>query len=1072
MASATERVHARLLLAASLCLALPAAAPAQVTTADLVGRVTDGTGAVVLAASVTIENLGTAAKRSMAANAEGEFVFNLLPIGRYSLRVEAPKFHTFTVAEVVLAAGDRARVDARLEVGQAAESVEVMAGVSSLQTDSSTMSALVTEKAVQDLPVAGRNFVRLVQLVPGASEGVPNSLASGTRPDDRRQTSAASINGALDNQNNQLIDGMDNNERAIGTIGVKPSIDAIAEIKVQTNLYTAEVGRTAGGVVNVITKSGTNEFHGSAFGFMRNERFDARDFFAPVGQDKPRFRQQQYGGSLGGPLHKDKTFFFVDYEGFHEERSLSNVLTVPTARMRSGDFSELSVPIYDPLSSPRTPFPGNIIPAGRIDPIARHYLDLYPLPTSGGLANNFSGVRERTQDSWTADARIDHRFNETDYVFLRYSYNHVKTFVPGALPVVDGIEPGGNNGLFPGPNTTVAHGAQANYTRIFSPTLLGEVRLGYLRADIQSNPLNYGTNVSEQFGVPNVNIDEFTSALAAVTATGYANLGSASFVPLIQIDDALHANASLTKTKGSHNIKLGLGVVARKFTVFQSSFPVGPFTFDSRLTDNGAGAGGNTIASLLLGYPSAEQRSVSLIYPHYRTTEPSAYVQDDWRATSWLTLNMGLRYDIFTPYREDDDQLSNIDLATSKIIVAGQDGVSRTAGVTTDYGNVAPRLGFAASLRRSTVLRGGFGLTYFPGNYMSQSFMKNPPFISTFGPVNSGGISGGLPTLRFSSGLPVPTATSATNPAGTILGVEPDFKSTRVQQFNVVLEEELGGSVLSVGYVGSRGNHVAFAVPNLNLAPAGPGAVQARRKYYSTLPNVTTIGMFASDFNSYYNALQVTFQRRARQGMTFNANYTLGHSEATSPTPNDPSVIERFDYDNDVRHRGVLTLNWEMPFFRSRHGFGKQVLSGWQLNIVGFWQTGLPFTVTNSVARSNTGAGGDRPNQISDPALDNPTTQQWFDTSAFQGQPLNTIGNTGRNTLHGPSQRRLDVSLFKDFPLGGDWRLQFRAECYNVTNTPSFANPSAALGAPAFGTITSTGNAIPRQVQFGAKLLF
>jgi hypothetical protein len=344
--------------------------------------------------------------------------------------------------------------------------------------------------------------------------------------------------------------------------------------------------------------------------------------------------------------------------------------------------------------------------------------------------------------------------------------------------------------------------------------------------------------------------------------------------------------------------------------------------------------------------------------------------------------------------------------------------------------------------------------------------------VSTFGPVTSNGASGGVPNLFLSDGLPLPAPTDAVNLAGTIIGVEQNFKSTRVQQFNLIAEKELSGNVIGAGYVGSRGAHVAFAVPNLDLAPAAAGAIQARRTYAAQLPNVTTIGMFASDFQSRYNALQLVFQRRQRAGLTFSSNYTLAHTTWTAPTPNDVNVIEEFDADFDIRHRFVLSANYELPFGRSLAGLPKGLLSGWQINGVAYWQTGLPFTVTNSTVRSNTSAGGDRPNVAGDPTLADPTIAQWFNISAFTVQTINTIGNAGRNILHGPPQRRLDLSLFKDIRLSQSARLQLRVECYNVTNTPNFANPNAALGAGGFGSITSTGNSIPRQMQFAAKLLF
>lgn len=1059
----------------ALCRVLPVTAAAQLTTADIVGRVTDSGGGILPGATVTIENVGTHDVRTAPTSGSGDYVFTLLPIGTYTVKIELQGFGAHN-SRVALSAGDRTRVDAKLQVGSVAESITVTAESPLVQTDSSIVGTLINLKNVSDLPVNGRNFVRLVQAIPGANEGSPNSLASGTRPDDRRQMSAISINGAGDNQNNQLIDGMDNNERAIGTIVVKPSLDAIAELSVQTSNYSAEVGRTAGGAVNIITKSGTNNFRGSAFEFWRNDRFDTKDFFAAT---KPLLNQNQFGGSLGGPIRTDHTFFFADFEGFHQRQGVTNLITLPTAKMRGGDLSELSVAIYDPLT--RTPFAGNQIPQNRLNAIALRYLALLPPNTNGGLANNFASQTLRTQDSTTADVRVDHRFNAANQLFARYSYNNVDTFTPSACPeTADGINPGCNGGPgFPGPNNTKAHNAQFNYVRVFGPSLISEIRAGYMRSDIQSLPLNHGSNLSNTFGIPGVNFDAVTGGLALMTLTGYSNLGDSTFIPLIQVDNVWQTNASLTKTRDTHSLKVGAGYIARRFTVFQSASPVGNFTFNTQLTDNGSGSGGNTIASFLLGYPSQVVRSHSLIYPHYRTNEPNVFVQDDWRATSWRTVNMGVRYDVFTPFTEADNQLANFDPATARIIIAGRDGVSRSAGVNTDYGNVAPRLGFSATLPHSMVVRGAWGLAYFPGNQQSGSFLKNAPFIAAYGPVISNGTTGGQPSVFLANGLPAPVATDAVTPSGAVIAVDQDFKSTRVQQFNLTVEKAFGGNVIGAAYVGSRGDRVAQgaggAGPDINLAPVGPGTVQPRRAYASLATGLTGIQMLRSTYNSYYNALQATFQRRYRGGFSFNSNYTLAHNEWTASAPWDVSRIERYDADNDVRHRFAVTVNYELPFGRSLTGAMEQALAHWQVNALAAWQTGLPFNITNATTRTNTG-GADRPNLVGDPNLADPTYTQWFKNAAnaaFQAQPVNTIGDAvvPRNYLHGPSQRRLDVSIFKDVKLNAAARLQLRIEVYNVLNAVNYANPNGQLGNAAFGTISQTLGT-PRQMQFAVKLLF
>jgi hypothetical protein len=1057
-----------------MCLLLAPTAQAQVTTADILGRVTDSSGAVLPGATITIVNTATRDTRTQTSNDTGDYVFNLLPIGTYTVAIELQGFST-QMTTVTVATGDRARVDAKLNLGNVSESIQVTAEAAILQTDSSTVGSLIDAKAVQDLPIPGRNIMRLVQMIPGANEGAVSSLANGTRPDDRRQTSAVSINGTGDAQNNQLIDGVDNNERAIGTVGIKPSIDAIAEVKIQTNLYSADVGRTQGGVINILTKSGTNQFHGTAYEFGRSDRFDAAEFFA---KQRPVLKQNQFGGSVGGPIRTDKTFFFVDYEGFRNRQGVANLITVPTAKMRAGDFSELPVQIFDPTVSARPAFSGNVIPANRIDPIAARLVALYPLPNLPGLANNYASTTMRTQNMDTTDFRVDHRFNGNSTLFARYSYNRVNTFTPGACPIVDGIDPncivGGiaAGGAFPGPNHTTASNLVGSYVRVFNPSLIGEFKASYNHPDINSYPANYGENLGTKFGIPNTNFDERTSGFPLMSTTGYALIGDAQAVPLSTRDKTQQYAASITKTVGAHNVKMGASVIRRQFSVIQSISPVGVWTFDSLLTNNGSGVGGNTIASFLLGYPSTVVRALNPFSPKYHTNEPTAYVQDDWRATSWLTLNLGLRYDVFTPFTEEGNHLANFDPATKQILVAGQSGVSRTAGVKTDYTDLAPRLGFAATVMPQTVIRGGYGLTYFPGNVASTSYLKNPPFTANYGPFPSTGASGLLPNVRLADGLPPVTNNDLSNLSGALIATSLDFKANRVQQFNATVERQLGANVVSVGYVGQRGHGMA-ANPQINFAPAGAGAINPRRVFASVYPNVANIQLWTNDGRTKYDALQLIFQRRYSAGVTFNTHYTFAHAQQYTPTAWSGYEYEWSDAPLDIRHRWVLTVNYELPWGKSLNGLAGGVLGGWQINSSAYWQGGFPFTVTNAAQRMNTG-GADRPDMVCDPKLpkDERTLQKWFKTECFVPQAQFTRGSTPGTVLHGPSNRLVNLSIFKDFGVRADMKLQFRAEVSNLTNTPNFVVPNSALGNPNFGSISGTGNNIPRQMQFAAKLIF
>jgi hypothetical protein len=755
---------------ALVCLLGAITASAQVTTADIVGTVTDQSGAVLPGVKVTVENLDTHETRSGITSASGEYSFSLLAIGRYAVQIEATGFKSFRVPGLDLASGDRVRANAQMQLGQISETVEVQTAGSVLQTDSSTVGSLVSKEAVQDLPLNGRNFVMLAQLGPGVNQGAANALSSGTRPDDRRPSATISVGAQGSQVNNFMIDGVDNNDRVIGTAVIRPSVEGLAEFRVQTDLYTAEVGRSAGGVVNLITKSGTNTVHGSLFEFFRNDAMDAAPFRFIATTPKTEYRQNQFGGSAGGPIKKDRTFFFFDYEGFRlRQGQVPTTITVPTDAMKSGNFAGVAT-IYDPASTRpdpnnpgkfiRDPFAGNIIPVNRINPIAAKFLALYPEQTGPGIAANYAGAFNKTQDASTFDTRIDHHFSDKDYFYGRYSFNDTNSFIPGTMPEIGGIFPGG--GSFAGPALQRAQGINLNEVHIIRPSLLLELKAAYIRYANHAQGLNSGNNVSSAFGIPGANHDYVSSGLTGATFSGgFQGLGDATFLPIVQIDNTFQYNGSLTWTKGSHSIKAGASLIRRQFLIVQSTQPRGSWAFSTFESDNTAGSGGHPIASFLLGLPNTYQLNESLTWPGMRTWEPSGYVQDDWRVSSRLTLNLGVRWDLFTPYTEVNNQISNLNMTTYTIDIAGKNGVSNSAGVRTYYKAYQPRFGFALDLGRGTVLRGGAGLSDLPGQYMSQSFLKNPPFIASYNITNDQV----NPAYNISQGFAPATPTSATNPS-------------------------------------------------------------------------------------------------------------------------------------------------------------------------------------------------------------------------------------------------------------------------------------------------------------------
>ncbi|MCU1223512.1 MAG: hypothetical protein JWQ42_1605 [Edaphobacter sp.] len=1063
------------------CTAL-ACAPllAQTTTADVVGNVTDASGAVIPNATVELTNMETHETRTDTSGSSGEFTFTLLKPSRYSLTVTAPGFKKFQISSFDVAAGDRAREDSHLMIGTEGETVTVEATAPALHTDSAALITTVTEKQTQELPLNGRNYINLVQVTPGATEGLNNGLASGNRPDDRRQTSSVSVNGQADVINNQLIDGMDNNERVIGSIGVRPSVDAIQEVSVQTNVFTAEVGRTAGAAINVITKSGGNTLHGTVYEFFRNDVLNANPFKFGAAIPKPKYRQNQFGGSLGGPIWRNRTFFFADYEGLNIVRNLNpTTTTVPTLfeRQNVGNFTDNRA-INKVVTT--------------IDNVGRQYFNLFPLPTNNLLAGNYIGTPRNTQFAKTADGRVDHRFANGDLSYLRYTYNSADTNIGSLFPLANSaagsIFPGGNLGSYPGPAVARAHQAQLNYIHAFTPNVLVELKAGYTLLDNAQFPLNFGNNINTAFGQPNINVDTRTAELSAVTITQGANLGNRP--PIIYHENTFQYEGLITYIRGRQAIKVGAGVIRRQGKTTQTDTANGNWTF-------------NDFSTLLSGdYVNGGRNSI-LYTPHNFTWEPHGFIQDDVHLTSKLTVNLGIRYDLFTPYVEKNNILSNFDITQGIIVVAGQNGASRTGNVRTDYSNVAPRVGFAYTVLPKTVLRGGFGITFAPENMTSGAALVNQPFTATFGPFTpTQAAASGAQYLKFAGGLPSPTINSATNPSGSVTAaLDPKFRSTYIEQFNLTAEREFLGFVGSLSYVGELGRHVGYYLSDYNtvtpsictFTPTAAGCpanynFNNFRRFRATVPNVTSIPLLTSNAISNYHALQAVLKRRYSKGLDLQIAYTLARllDDAETISNNGGNGfgslaenIPTLEFGNgnlDVRHRFTITFNYALPFGKSTHGFVGALVKGWQANGITVWNTGMPFSVTNANNRSGTRpstTNSDRPNQVGSGRVAHPTIAAWFNTNDFVAQPLATFGNQRRNQLYGPGLQRVDLSLFKNFDITERLKLEFRTETFNVLNTAQFANPTASLGNALNGQVTSTSNAYnPRLIQFAARLKF
>jgi Carboxypeptidase regulatory-like domain len=1152
----------------ALIVLFTSAAIAQLTSADILGTVTDATGAVVPNATVVLTNNGTNEKRTTTSNNSGEYSFNILPVGHYSISVKASGFQAAVTRDLSVEAGDRARNDVHLQTGSENTVVEVTASTPLLQADSATVSNTVTAKAVQDLPLNGRNFVQLVALTPGANEGPGNGLSSGGRPDDRRTNAAGlSVNGQDSSLNNWVVDGVDDNERVIGTIGIKPNVEGIQEITVQSNSYAAEAGRTAGGVINIVTRSGTNQFHGSAYEYFRNDVFDARQVFQTTGA-KPELRQNQYGASIGGPIVKDRAFFYFDWEGFRQVAGVTDTGTVPT---------------YDQWANINSVgagnSPSNLLNAKNgtaglpINPISLAYLKLYPEPTCGsgplpgcpsgnGLSNNFTISPNKTQNYNTYDARVDFKLNDKNILFGRFTYNTVDTFTPAGFGTQNGIAVSGNRYAFDGPATNIAQQYVLGYTHIFTPALLVDLRAGFTRINNLSLPLNYGAGADQAVGFPAsmTSFSPFADSLTPFSIGPFGDIGDGAYVPLQDIDNTFQYNGTVSWTKGNHNFKFGASLIRRQARNVQSASAVGAYQFNLP-TDNDPDQHtqqGNQLASALVGAFQNQSRNFNLSPPDYRSWEPSAFAQDSWKVTPNLTLLLGLRYDLFTPFTEAHNHISNYDYidaitnpstaTNSALKIAGVNGVSDTAGIPTNYDNVAPRIGFAYSFHGGTVLRGGYGLSYFPGNYTSNGDLKNAPFTSVYSPacqstlaVNietklTGGIPAGqnpaclqAPFDALSSGIPTPApptvgqlADLSTLPGVGFVAEATNFRSAIIQQFNLQVQQQVGANVFTLGYVGLIGQHLPESINNINqdlpynpLAPLGSptnpvGGVRPLTPIFGHFGAGTNapsgISYLATEGVSNYNALQASFQRRFTHGLAFDANYTwaktlsdiTGFSEQgdqgwSNANPFDIRGTEYGIDENDIQNRFALSLNYDVQWGKEFTGIKKAFLGGWSANMITIWQSGKPFSITNSgsgvdnpenlgfqnrAVAQNSG-GADRPDTISDPrSVTHRNNAQWFNTAAFAPQTLGTIGNTQRNSLFGPNFRHVDMSIFKNFPVTERVNLQFRAEAFNISNTPSdyIANNNSGnqqFGNNAFGTISAADpNYTPRQYQFVLKAQF
>lgn len=1093
-------------LAALLLSAGPAPAYAQAVTGTLLGTVTDSTGGVVTGAQVTITNEGTGYTRVVRTDASGEYTAPQIPTGRYTILTEMDGFKASAVSGIEVGVDQRVRIDVALEVGAMTESVTIEAATPLVQTSSSELGTTVTDDEIEALPLNGRNFVSLTRTVPGVLRGNPGSNIDGAGSLAWRASASFSANGQRARDNNYMLDGVDNNETWLQTVVIFPSVDALDEVKLQTSTYSAEFGRSLGGVVNLQIKSGTNAYRGSVFEFHRNDALDANNFFNNrAGREKPDFTQNQFGFTLGGPLLRDRTFFFGDYQGHRESQGQTFLSTVPTLKMRQGDFSEINRVIYDPLTG--QPFPNNVIPADRIEPIARNIIDmLYPEPNipgrvaaSGQTIDNYliNPTKEREDDQF--NVKVDHNLTSANRFFVRYSMQKTHRFQPATLPHGDA---GATFGA--GDGNIDAQGLAFNDTHTFGNNWLNEFRFGWSSVKFNMTSIDYGENLAERVGIRGVNLNEVTSAMSQITFQNIRNLGANGNQPLITNQNDFQIFDNVTWIKNRHTIKIGGSITFRSREILNADQIVGQFAFNNNQTSNCAGrpqpcaldtTTGFDVASFMLGYASAVNRRLfdADTYTEKRP-EYALYVQDDWRVTSKLTVNAGVRWDVFPPWIEVDDRQSNFDVSTGTFVVASPDAVIQGVKVgrylqTYSKGDIGPRFGFAYDLRGDgrTIIRGGWGVfwNFTPGG-TSSSKAQNPPFLQATALTPTPTTTG--TNLLLKDGMPPPPGVDPNRPAsGATRSIfDINFRDGYAHNFNLNIQRQLGTNyMIEVAYAGSRGRQLMAKV-NPNQAPPTLGVTDSNinRPMAQLAPALRNIGQAASIGFVDYNGLLVKFQRRFADNFSFLNSYTWGKAiDINSDNDGDVSFTNVYDIvnyhrgpaDYDVKHTFSSSWIYELPLARGRW------YGGWQVNGILLLRSGLPFTVTQNQGVQSTGTGN-RPNRICDGRLDNPTIDRWFDASCFVSptELTATYGDAGRNILRGPGQFNIDMSLIKRTRIAR-FDTEIRIEAFNVLNHPQFApRPNSNIDSPGVGTITSMlpnpscalCGTTERQVQIGVKVRF
>ena len=1040
--------------------------PALAQTAELSGRVADSSDAVIMNAAVQATNVATGVSSRTMTTTAGYYTVPDLAPGVYNITVSAKGFQTQTKTGVALAVEQSARLDFTMLVGAATTSVTVLSNEIFLNTEDSTLGTVTGNEQILGLPLVGRQFLQFAQLGPGVNSGRPGTVQAS------QQGIAISSNGLYANDNNYILDGADNNESYQNQFVVAPSVDAVAEFKTQTGLYPAEYGRGGGAVVSVVTKSGTNQFHGVAFEFVQNNIFNAENFFAQAAN--PPLHRNQFGGSLGGPIRRNRTFFFINYDGTDQAAELPHSSVVPTQAERGGDLSAIGK-IVDPYNG-GTPFAGNVIPANRISTVSTNLLAYWPLPNQpAGSTYNYYISLPSTTTVENGIAKVDHTFSDSDKVFVRYGNNNSTSFTSGPVPLVGGsTATGGGNG------------AVANWTHIFSPTRLTISSVSYNRFIQNAVGQNHGTALASQAGITGISTTPdqigFVEAISFSTGTGFVGLGENT--PMIRYMNTLQAENNTSISLRSHSLAFGGEYRDEQANIMQTSGVEGDFTFNGQYSGNG-------FSDFLLGAPSSTTTTLGAEKVHPRRKSMALFLQDDWKVTSRLTVNMGLRWEYNTPVKDASNKLSAFDHTTGAVVFVKDANLGNFyttirpdltyERLNTDtlyssyYHDFGPRLGVSwQPFGSKTVFRAGGGLFYLsPLLNAVQNTGNTPPFqIQVAGTGNATG----TPNLSW--------ALSTTPAPGVQYGIftfheGQKFIDGRIMEWMAQVQHDLGHQwVAKAAYVGDRGNHLDQQLSTNDLPP-GPGAASTRRIFnqWGRIRSFETYGW------SSYHGLQASLEKQFTNGFAVFAGYTFSKTmdfgsmgDICCEQDQNTLAAERGLSGQDQKHHFGANAIYALPIGRghwlggSSNAVVNGFIGGWNLSTVMTFASGFPANPTISSNRDNVPDNTDRPNRVGNGNISNHTITKWWDVTAFAVQPLYTYGNSGRNVLIGPGTSVANLGLSKAETFHESDRLEFRWEMSNFTNTPNWGVPTTDIANPNFGKVSSASS--PRQMQFGLKFYF